>query len=461
MRPTGSPAPIERASSADLVMRAMDARSPDPQHVGAVLLLEPGGAGSDEPARVLRARAARIPRLRQRLVPLPPGFGRPVWLETPGFDAGAHIRALRCPAPGDEQALLDLAASLVGERLPPDRPLWSAAVVTGLAGGRTGVVLVVHHALADGLGGLAVLAGLLDPPAGDVERAGPTPTTPTAPGGRPPWGRLLADALRTDRAALARLPATWRELRRALRAGGGLRAEPAAACSLLAPASGGTRLAVARADLEALRTAAHRHGGTVNDAVLSSVGGALAALLRRRGETVDTFRVAVMVSARRTASTGELGNQVTPLLVGVPAEGPPAARLARITGAVARAREQATGPSVVTVLGPVFRWTARAGLYRLFMRRQRRLHTLVSDVRGPAEPAALAGRPVSAIVPVAVGEPGNVTVSFVVLSYAGTLTVSVVGDSSVPDLAVLAGALQAELDALVQEVRSSSSVTKE
>lgn len=427
-------------------MRAMEARSPNPQHVGAVLLLDRGDAGPAELTRVLRTRAAAIPRLRQRLVPVPPGCGRPVWLDAPAFDAGAHVRHLPCPPPGDEQSLLDLAASVVGERLPPDRPLWAAVVVTGVAGDRVGLVVVVHHVVADGLGGLAVLTGLLDPRPGDGGAAGPAPHPRPD---RPARGRLVADALRSDRARLARLPATWRDLRRAVGAGGGLRAEPAAPCSLLARTVGGTRLAVARTDLAGLRAAAHRDGGTVNDAVLAAVGGALGTVLQERGETVDTFRAAVMVSARRAASPGELGNQVTPLLVGVPAAGPPHARLGRVAGTVARAREQATGPSVVTVLGPAFRWAARAGIYRMLMVRQRRMHTLVSDVRGPAEPVTLAGRPVSAIIPVAVGESGNVTVSFVALSYAGTLTVTVVADSSVPDLPLLAGALQAELTALV------------
>lgn len=445
MRPAPRTVPIERASSADLVMRAMEARSAVPQHVAVVLLLEPGGAGPGELAHLLRTRAAGIPRLRQRLVPVPPGCGRPVWVDVPQLDAGAHLRYLPCPPPWDEPALLGLVAELVGERLPTDRPLWAAAVVPGLAGGRTGVVLVVHHVVADGLGGQAVLAGLLDPRPGDGGPAVPAPSTPQA---RPGWGSLAADALRADRARLGQLPATWRDLRRSLRAAGGLRAEPAARCSLLARTGGATRLAVARTDLAAIRAAAHRHGATVNDAVLAAVGGALGTVLGKRGETVDTVRVAVMVSARRTAAPDQLGNQVTPLLVDVPAGGAPDDRLRQVAGRVARARDQATGPSVVTVLGPAFRWAARAGLHQLLMRHQRRMHTLVSDVTGPAAPVTLGGRRVAAMTPVAVGESGNITLGFVVLSYAGVLTVTVVGDSRVGDLPVLAGALQAELDAL-------------
>lgn len=445
-RPDPARAPVDRATASDLVMRAVDARSPVPQHVGAVLLLDSRGTTPAELGRVLGRRAAAVPRLRQRLVALPPGFGRPVWVEVPDFDAAVHVRELRCPSPGDEQALLDLAVRVVGQRLPRRRPLWAAVLVPGLADGRTALVLVVHHVLADGLGGLALLSRILDPAPAD-DGAGAEPAR--VPAVRPSWRRLAADALASDLAGLRRVPTACRELGRAVRAGGGLRSEAAVACSLLGRTRGQGRVAVARADLAALRATAHRYGGTVNDAVLCAVGGALHALLRTRGETVPTFRVAVMVSARRVAGPAELGNRVAPLLVGVPGEGSPEERLRAIAGRVGRARAQATVPPVVSTLGPVFRVAARLGLYRLYMRRQRRLHTLVSDVRGPARPGSLAGAPVTAVLPITLGEAGNVTLSFVALSYAGTLTVSVVADAVVDDLPVLAVALQEQLDSLL------------
>src|SRR5262249_58462466 len=79
-----------------------------------------------------------------------------------GFDIGRHVRAVTCPEPGDERALLDVALPLVTARLPLTAPLWAATLVTGLGGGRAGLVIVLHHAMADGVGGLAVLAGLVD-----------------------------------------------------------------------------------------------------------------------------------------------------------------------------------------------------------------------------------------------------------------------------------------------------------
>ncbi|WP_155127594.1 WS/DGAT domain-containing protein [[Actinomadura] parvosata] len=50
------------------------------------------------------------------------------------------------------------------------------------------------------------------------------------------------------------------------------------------------------------------------------------------------------------------------------------------------------------------------------MRGQRRIHTLVSNVRSPDRPLAVAGAAIRQVIPVAVAENGNVTVSFEILS---------------------------------------------
>ena len=113
-----------------------------------------------------------------------------------------------------------------------------------------------------------------------------------------------------------------------------------------------------------------------------------------------------------------------------------------MAGAVRSAR--APTPVPPTLL----RILAAVRLYRLYLRHQHRLHTLVSNVHGPDRPLTLDGAPITAIIPIDVAEAGNLTVTVVALSYAGTFTVTVSADpDQVPDLTVLAAALQAELDA--------------
>jgi WS/DGAT/MGAT family acyltransferase len=436
---------VERASPADLAMRAMGRHGPVRQQLGGVLVLDTG-ADAVAVGRVVGARLGGIPRLRQRLVRVPPGAGRPVWVDDPAFAPERHVRQRRCPPPGTERALLDLTAALLTEPLPADRPAWAATVVPGLAGGRTGVVLCFDHVLLDGIGGLAVLGRLVDD-------APPAPAVAAGGARRPGYRELVADAWRSRWRAVGRAPAALRSLRRALAAGGGVRPHPVAACSLLGRTGPGRRLAVVTADLAALRAAAHPHGGTVNDAVLVAVSGALADLLRGRGEQIDPIVVTVMVTGRRATGADRLGNAATPLVTAVPSSGPAGDRLRRFAGTVRALRDRATGPPAIALLGPPFRLLAALGVHRVLMRRQRRFHTLVSNLAGPPAPVSLAGLPVRALVPVAVGETGNVTVSFVVLSYAGTLTVTVVADTdAVPDLAELTVALRAQLDEVCADV---------
>ncbi len=99
------------------------------------------------------------------------------------------------------------------------------------------------------------------------------------------------------------------------------------------------------------------------------------------------------------------------------------------------------------MLGWLFRPLAALGGYRWYMRHQHRLHSLVSHVRGPVEPLAFGGCPIVSAIPVSVSEAGNGTVYFQVLSYAGTVAISMLADPDhFPELDALAGALHAELD---------------
>jgi diacylglycerol O-acyltransferase / wax synthase len=436
----GGPERGERVGPGDLVMLAMDAGSPVREQLGALLVLRPGpGFAIGAAERLLAERARTVPRLRQRIVPGRCGRLRPVWSEDPVFDPARHLRRVGCPELGGDRAMVQVAAEVLVEPLPMDRPLWRAVFVTGCADGRVGVVLVVHHCLADGIGGLAVLERLVDQL--DV----PAPAEHL---------RLVPD--RPGRAPARRLPSVWagltgaaRELRASLAAGGGLLAERAEPCSLLAPTGPRCRLATAEAGLAPLRAAAHRGDGTVNDALLVAVAGALGELLEHRGESVHTVRVAVPVAGPRATAPRGVGNAVAPLVVGIPTGQGPATTLRAVAPVLAAARRAVTAPAPIVVVWPLFRVLAAAGLYHRYMTHQRRIHTLVSNVHGPERMRELAGARVERIIPVAVGEAGNTTVNFMALSYAGGFTVTIVADQDrVPDLPVLADALQAHLDLL-------------
>ncbi|MGZ4503636.1 MAG: wax ester/triacylglycerol synthase domain-containing protein [Nocardioidaceae bacterium] len=429
---------IDRASPTDRAFLAMDIGQV-PEQFGVILLFD-GATGVDLGAvrRLVAERIPAVPRLRQRLVRVPFGCGGPVWVDDPGFDVRRHVREVCCRAPGDEQALLDTALAVVASRLPLSAPLWSAVLVTGLADDGQALVVVLHHVLADGVGGLAVLAGLVDPGGGTTDRDAVRP--------RPSSPALALDALQARLRAVRDTRRGWRLLRTSMTAGGGLRPPPAVACSLVRPTGPRRQAAVVRADLPALRTAAHRDGATTNDALLVAVGGALHRVLEGRGESVDTLAVAVPVSGRPADGRPAAGNMVSPMLVPVPVTGDVGRRLVQVAAAVRTHKAAATGPPPIALLGWLFRPLARLGGFRWYMNHQHRLHTLVSHVRGPADPVRFGGATVTSVTPIGVGESGNVTVSFEVLSYAGVVAITAVADPDrFPDLDTLTDGLRTEL----------------
>lgn len=399
--------------------------------------------------RRLERRVGRVPELRRVMWRPPPLCGPALWVDDPTFSMERHVRAAPVEPPGDEAQLLRRAEQLLRPRLDRSRPLWELWFLTGLAGGRVGVLCKVHHAVVDGLAAVALFASLLDlePDAADPPAAAWTP----AP--RPTWRALLADsaACRARSAAsAARHPV---RLARALLADAGSAAgmlgafRAARRTSLNALPGASRRLRAVHLDLEAARSVAHGHGAKVNDVLLAVVAGGLRAVLRARGELTPGMELMVSVpAAQRPAGAGrELGNAVGVLVVPVPVgEGDAARRLERIA-ATTRAAKSAQHPASVQAVVAV---TAALGLALPFARRQRMVSTFVTNIPGPREPLYLLGARIESVLPV-VGLTGNVTVLFAALSYHGRLDVLVNADAAAcPDVDTLVDGMRAAWESL-------------
>jgi len=113
-----------------------------------------------------------------------------------------------------------------------------------------------------------------------------------------------------------------------------------------------------------------------------------------------------------------------------------------------RHRKPAAPSASAALLGPVFRILAWLGAFRWFVNQQRLVTTLVTNLRGPDVRLSFLTAPITDVIPVS-PITGNVTVAFAVLSYAGTLVVTVIADPQhYPDLPVLVTHLQSQLDLL-------------
>jgi diacylglycerol O-acyltransferase len=420
-----------------------------PMHVAALVILDqevlasPGRSGLDVLQETIARRLYLVPRLRQVLYWPRTGLGPPVWTDCADFDVRQHVQAWPVPAPGDEAALLRVCAELNQPRLDRSRPLWQLWLLTGLADGGCALLIRMHHAVADGAAAMAMLGALFDRDPGI-----PVPDVPDwAPEAKPARRELAADELR--RTALAATRAL-RRIRHPSALAGRLSqlaqqarqlADEGRAprLSLNVPVSGRRRLLLVRADLERARTAAHAHGGTVNDVVLAAVTGGARRLLNGRGELTSRLvvKASVAVSIRDPVNAGAAGNRVAIMIVPLPVgESSVGDCLAHIVQAT---RERKRRPPYQPNARLLQRWMVAA------MSRQRAVNLLVSNLPGPTAPLSCAGTGVREMFQIGVVQ-GNVPLSVGVLSYAGQLNFDIIGDPvAVPDLAVFADGVSATL----------------
>ena len=194
---------MDRASASDLTKLATD-HGPVPMNIGCVLMLDDASAlDFDHFTSLLSDRIPAVPRLRQRLVRGPVGSGRPVWVDDGNFRLTRHLHHRQLDGTGQHRDVLAIAAEMVCQRLDRTAPLWTARLVTGLADDQAAIILVLHHVVADGLGGLALLGSLVDNDAQPDANPFPIP---------PPDGRTLtADAWREGLDALRRVPRRLRD----------------------------------------------------------------------------------------------------------------------------------------------------------------------------------------------------------------------------------------------------------
>lgn len=104
-------------------------------------------------------RLDELPSWRWRIVKVPFDLHHPVAVRDPDFDLSRHVREVTIS--GGEDELEAWFAELAEQHLDPDRPLWQVWLVhcvDGPDGPRQALVTKYHHALADGVAGMATFA---------------------------------------------------------------------------------------------------------------------------------------------------------------------------------------------------------------------------------------------------------------------------------------------------------------
>jgi len=186
-----------------------------------------------------------------------------------------------------------------------------------------------------------------------------------------------------------------------------------------------------------VRYVAKTLGGTINDVVLTSVGGALARYLAARGEAAggSVLRAAVPVNVRVTALDGTFGNRVSFMLNGLPVgERDPVERFRTIhrEAQALKSVGQATGlDALLRVIGAVPP-LAQALLEGTLTLPNTLTNLVCTNVPGPMQPLYLMERRMVEHYPwVPLG--WRMGMSVAVMSYDEGLYFSVTGDERAPD----------------------------
>ena len=401
--------------------------------IGSFAVLEGPAPSVRELRELVAGRLPAAPRYRQRVHRTPLDLRPLGWEDDPELDVERHVRVMALPTPGGDREIAELVGRVMAERMDRSHPLWDITLCEGLAEGRWGLLCRVHHALADGVSGTALLRVLYDIPDAATPRAVGAPV-PEASSLR----RLAGAALASTRGAFAL----------------GAAVVPVHGPSLLGPVDGGRRYAWVSVPLDdALRDVRRQLGVSMNDVALSAAAAGFRALLIHRG--LEPHRRAVRslipVSAWAGSAVEEPDNRVTLILADLPVHEVDAiSRVRWVHENVARLRragEPAAGITAQQLLSAV-PYPLLAGATRMALRLpHHHLSTVTTNVPGPRRPISCLGRTVEQMLPY-VPVADGVRIGIAMFSYCDRLTFGVTGDAHVTDLDVLVDGIRAGWDEL-------------
>jgi diacylglycerol O-acyltransferase / wax synthase len=410
--------------------------------VVAVMWLDCSPDWSELFAKVERATRV-LPSFRQRVVETPARLATPRWTVDPEFDLGWHLRRVNAPDPRTAEEVIDLARVEAMAGFDRARPLWRFTLVEGLDGGGAALVMKIHHALTDGVGGMELALTLFD-----QDRDAPVGAMPAPPRGEDPGlAKVLSEnaAWTLDRSmrfvarhARDAVPGTLRVARRPFRSSRSTMNVAYSIVRAVAPViktmspvmtrrGRGRHLALIEMDLDDLRSSAKVAGGSVNDAFIAAVAGGLRLYHQHHGAPVEKLRMVMPINLRVPGDPLG-GNRITLLRFPVPVgETDLATRIQEIHGRSYAARHDGSLPYTNAIAGALNLLPSAAigGMLK-------RVDFETSNVPGFTEPVYLTGAKVERYA--AFGPTTGTAVNVTLLSYCGTCCAGVnIDTAAVPD----------------------------
>ena len=423
-----------------------------------------------------RLHEARV--FRQRLVRVPFDLDHPYWIEDPDFDLEFHVRHIALPAPGDWRQLCIQVARLISRPLDLNRPLWELYVIEGLdnvqgvPAGCFAVVTKTHHAAIDGMSGMELTSAIHD----DTPTSTPSvPDAPWRPESVPATTELLRRAtvnnttrpMHATRVMARTVPRLGRLLNQLSQRTITPPPTTIPRTRWSGPVSAHRVFDGVRLQLDDLRAIkATVPGATINDVVLTIVGGGLRDYLKAKDELpADPLIAMAPISVRAEDERGAAGNLVSGMFTTLGTDvADPFDRLAAIREATHKSKEFANALGARTLLdmadlmpGGLVGLGARTSARLSLANRLRPIfNTTVSNMPGPRHKLYMAGAELVSMYGIGMIVEGMGLIH-PVLSYCGDITISFTScREMLPDPDVYAHCLQNSFDEL-----SGATVAKE
>ncbi len=330
-----------------------------PMHIAGLCFYDPSTAKEPFSFQAIRdgieKRLHLARTFRQRLVEVPLSLDRAYWIEDPDFDLDYHLRHTAVPQPGDWPTLAAMVSRILSHPLDRSRPLWEFYVIEGLGAiegmppGCFATLVKIHHAAIDGVSANDILFALTDltPEGRNIE----PPRRRWVPERIPTAGQLLLRTAATSVVAPFKLLEVVPKLASsAISAAAHLpkyRENPPAApfqaprTPLNVPISAQRIWDGTIFPLDAVKRIRKAvDGATVNDVILTICAGALRRWLEKHHALPDKSLIAFApISVRNEAEKGQLGNQVSGMLVSIATDiAHPLERLAAVQQNTARSK---------------------------------------------------------------------------------------------------------------------------
>ncbi len=305
-----------------------------PMHIGSVGIYDPSTAPGGfvrfkDILKFIESRLQGARSFRQKLVRVPFDLDHPYWIEDGDFDLEYHVRHIALPRPGDWRQLCIQTARLHARPLDMNKPLWEFWIIEGLNNipgipkGSFAMVSKVHHAAIDGMSGVEMSAALHDL---NADMRANLPEDEWKPEAAPKFSELaLRTYVNSLRQPLRFASTIWRtipgvaELTKQVRSG-----DVTIAGAKLAPVTRFNKKVSAHRvfdgatfalkDVRAVKDIVP--GATVNDVILSIIGGGLRLYLEGKDELPkDNMTAMAPISVRAEGEKEAMGNLVSAMVV--------------------------------------------------------------------------------------------------------------------------------------------------